>query len=188
MLLRRLLTCVDCRPHCCGAGGGGCSAHAVQWLWGAMCPPPSLVLLLQPCHSVCCSVAPLHPSHLAHSYTPHSHTPHPHSHTPHSYAPHSHSLSHPPPGLPRPRSSSQGAISPAPDEPSPYAVASAARLPSREKTPPAVAPKPTSSSQYAKVNKVAMTRKRSASPPSSPPPPPPGKSDSQCSPSLMEAD
>ena len=94
----------------------------------------------------------------------------------------------PSPGLPRPRSSSQGAISPAPDEPSPYAVASAARLPSREKTPPAVAPKPTSSSQYAKVNKVAMTRKRSASPPSSPPPPPPGKSDSQCRPSLMEAE
>ena len=120
-----------------------------------------------------------------------------HLSTPHSYIPHSSSsllhpslsLTLPPfPGLSRPRSSSQGAISPAPDEPSPYAVASAARLPSREKTPPAVAPKPTSSSQYAKVNKVAMTRKRSASPPSSPPPPPPGKSDSQCRPSQIEAE
>ena len=82
----------------------------------------------------------------------------------------------PPPAFPhsRPRSSSQGALSPAPDDPSPYAVASAARLPSREKTPPAVAPKPTGNTQYARVKKGSIT-KVTTSPPSSPPPPPPGE-------------
>ena len=69
----------------------------------------------------------------------------------------------------RSRSRSLEPVASPPQDPTPYAVLNTRRGSRESKSPPAVAPKPKSGSQYAKIQK----KQKSASPPTSPPPPPP---------------